>query len=140
MHHDLDGVHELAQRLVELFVVGVLVFLADAAHRDVDEGCLVVEHHHGGCLDDGREAANGDGTGLGDGEDLVAGRNLDDRVVDQYLGTIGVRGDVVHVWEDAAHPLEQSLPGNAVGEVEGGTNPAGFFSEADQKHGASCRR
>ena len=106
MHHDLDGVHELAQRLVELFVVGVLVFLADAAHRDVDEGCLVVEHHHGGCLDDGREAANGDGTGLGDGEDLVAGRNLDDRVIDQYLGTIGVRGDAVHIREDTAHPLE----------------------------------
>lgn len=53
MHHDLDGVHELAQRLIELFVVGVLVFLADAAHRDVDEGYLVVEHQHGGRLNDG---------------------------------------------------------------------------------------
>lgn len=37
VNHDRDGAHELAQRLIELFVVGVLVFLADAAYRDVDE-------------------------------------------------------------------------------------------------------
>lgn len=132
VHHDLDGIHELAQRLVELFVVGVLVFLADAAYRDVDEGCLVVEHQHGGRLDDGNEAANGDGTGLGDGEDLVGGGDLDDFVVDQNLGIVGVLGDVAHVGVDTAYALEQGLPRDAVSEIKGGANPARFFGNADK--------
>ena len=132
VHHDLDGIHELAQRLVELFVVSVLVFLADAAHGDVDEGHLVVEHQHGGRLDDGNESANGDGTGLGDGEDLVGGGDLDDFVVDQNLGSFGVLGDVAHVGVDTAYALEQGLPRDAVGEIKGGANPARFFGNADK--------
>ena len=38
------------------------------------------------------------------------------------------------------HPLEQGLPRDAVGEVEGGANPVWFFRNTDKQHGVSCRR
>ena len=130
MHHDLDGVHELAHRLVELLVVGGLEFLVDSADRDVDEWLLVEEGQHDRRLEDGGHASDHDAGSLWNGQQILGSGEVEGLAVDLHLG-------VLDVGVDPAHALDQFLPRHAVREVEAGSDPARFFGETCQQHGES---
>ncbi len=130
MHHDLDGVHELAHRLVELLVVGGLEFLVDPPDSDVDKRLLVEEGQHDRCLEDGRHTSDHDAGRLGNGQQILGTGEAEGLAVDLHLG-------VVDVGVDPSHALDELPPRHAVGEIKGGANPARFFGETCQQHGES---
>ena len=130
VHHDLDGVHELAHRLVELLVVGGLEFLVDSADRDVDERLLVEESQHDRRLEDGRHASDHDAGRLGNDQQILGSGEVEGLAVDLHLG-------VLDVGVDPAYALDQLFPRHAVREVEAGSDPARFFGETCQQHGES---